>query len=116
MPPAIPEERIRVRDVLIDLVSDRLFVVVTECAKQIPLDKMAAYIEGDEHEARKIVAGSRRYVADKLRAYRSKREIAALADLLLAQPPDELLPCAFVVHLTEGMVDVSVVGLRMVPD
>ncbi len=115
MPPSGPEERIRVREILIDLVSDRLFEVVTECAKQIPLHKMAAYIEGDEHSARKVVAGSRRYVADKLRAYNKKREIAALADALLAAPSDGLLPCAFVVHLTEGVIDVSVVSLRVEP-
>jgi hypothetical protein len=108
MPASILEERVRVRMVLLDLVNEKLVAVVTECAKRVPPRDVAAYIEGSERKALRVVAGPRAYIAKQVRDFDPRPEIAAQADALLNAPHNGLMPCAFVVH-----VDVSIMALKM---
>ena len=110
--PSSEQERVRVRELLLEAASDRLFDAVTTCTKTLPMSEVAAFIEGDESRVDVVAAGPRRDIAAMLRERFSKEEIAPVSKLVMKSEPG-FLPCVFVVKLSKDDTDVSVVALRM---
>jgi hypothetical protein len=107
------EERIRVREALLQAANDDLHDVVTECTKRgIPLRGMATLVEGDATTIEQTCAGTRSDIAEMLRARSPKGELDHIAAHLAKEEPG-FLPCVFIVKLRSGAIDFSVVALRM---
>jgi hypothetical protein len=110
--PSLEQERVRVRELLLEAASDRLFEVVTTCAKKLPMSEIAAFIEGDEVYVDEVAAGHRQDIAALLRERFPRKEIAQLAKLVMRSEPG-FLTCVFIVKLSKNDVDVSIMALRM---
>jgi hypothetical protein len=107
------EERLRVREAVLDAAQRPLFHVLKECAKSVPQREIAVFIRGSAAGVEEILAGRRGAIAEKMRtiAGRRNREVRRLAKLVGKYEPG-FTPCAFHVTLADGTVDVSVVALR----
>jgi hypothetical protein len=108
------QERVRLRDRLLELANDRLFDAVTACAKEMPMSDIAAFIEGNDAKAERVGAGPRKEIAALLRERFPRKEIAELSKLVGKVEPG-FLTCVFVVKLSKDDVDVSIMALRMTP-
>jgi hypothetical protein len=106
-----PEPRIVVREALLARANDTLGDCVFTCLErqQIPLEDMAAFIEGDASTTDDVAAGSREEIAALVRRRFPDGSVDDIAALLAKREPG-VLPCAFVVKLPDGSIDVSVVA------
>jgi hypothetical protein len=109
---AIPEERVRVRDVLLARASDQLSDAVALACERLPLSEVAAFIQGDEHTVDDVIAGHRRDIGALLCERVPGAPGETLAAMLLKQEAG-FLPCVFITRLGKGTTDVSIVALRM---
>ncbi|HEY2516515.1 MAG TPA: hypothetical protein VGI39_36850 [Polyangiaceae bacterium] len=110
--PSLDQERVRVRELLLQAASARLFDAVTTCTKTLPMSEVAAFVEGDESQVDAVAAGPRRDIAALLCERFPKVEIVELSKGVMKYEPG-FLPCVFVVRLSKEDTDVSVVALRM---
>ncbi len=110
--PAPDVERILVREALLELASPRLSEAVDRCAKQMPMEDIAGFVEGDGKRASRVAAGPREAIAEVVRNRFPRGQVDHIAAMVNIREPG-LMPCAFAVRLSGGSIDVSVIALRM---
>jgi hypothetical protein len=107
-------ERIFVRDALLEAASDALYKAVQRCAKQMPMEEIAGFIEGDTRGVSRVRAGSRSFIEAAIGVRFPGGEVDAIAAKIQIYEPG-YIPCAFAVQLADGAIDVSILALTMHP-